>query len=75
MANQEEAWDTNRKLRADLEKGRRHSVSEGLEFATFFQGSYRNTTMLYDSGDVNILVIRTDTYHGDFSRVPNLSVP
>lgn len=70
-ASQEEARDTNRELRADLEEGQLHGVSEGLEFTTLLQGSYRNTTMVYNSGDVDILVIRTDTFHGDFSRVPD----
>jgi len=27
--------------------------------------------MVYNSGDVDILVIRTDTFHGDFSHVPD----
>lgn len=29
--------------------------------------------MVYDSGDVDILVIRTDTYHADFSNAPATS--
>ena len=70
-ANQEEARDTNRELRDDLEEGGLQGVSEGLEFATLLQGSYRNTTMVYNSGDVDILVIRTDTFHADFSHVPD----
>lgn len=69
-ANQEEARDTNREIRANFEEGDLRGVSGGLEFVTLLQGSYRNTTMVYDSGDVDILAIRTDTYHGDFSRAP-----
>lgn len=70
-ADQEEARDTNHEIRANLEEGSLEGVSEGLEFVTLLQGSYRNTTMVYDSGDVDILAIRTDTFHGDFSRVPD----
>lgn len=69
-ADQEAARDTHRQIRDELEEGSLQGVSEGLEFETGLQGSYRNTTMVYDSGDVDILVIRTDAYHGDFSRVP-----
>jgi len=36
-ANQEEARDTNRELRDDLEEGGLQGVSEGLEFATLLQ--------------------------------------
>lgn len=72
-ADQEEARDTHQEIREHLEKGRLEGVSEGLDFSTRLQGSYRNTTMVYNSGDVDILVIRTDMYHGDFSRVPEHS--
>jgi hypothetical protein len=30
--------------------------------------------MVYNSGDVDILVIRTDTFHGDFSHIPDHAV-
>lgn len=69
-ADQEEARDTQREIRDDLSEGSLQGVSDGLEFTTYLQGSYRNTTMVYDSGDVDILVIRTDTYHADFSAAP-----
>ena len=68
-ADQEEARDTQRAIRNELNDGALHGVSDGLEFTTYLQGSYRNTTMVYDSGDVDILVIRTDKYHADFSEV------
>ncbi|WP_318567384.1 hypothetical protein [Salinigranum marinum] len=72
-ADQDEARDTQRAIRDELEEGRLEGVSDGLEFATYLQGSYRNTTMVYDSGDVDILVIRTDKYHADFSDTPETS--
>jgi hypothetical protein len=72
-ANQEEARDTHREIRDELSEGSLQGVSESLEFTTYLQGSYRNTTMVYDSGDVDILVIRTDTYHADFSEAPATS--
>lgn len=73
-ADQEEARDTNREIRAELEDGGLHGVSDGLDFETRLQGSYRNTTMVFDSGDVDILVIRNDTFHGDFSRTSRHAV-
>jgi hypothetical protein len=72
-ADQDEARDTQRAIRDELEEGRLEGVSDGLEFSTYLQGSYRNTTMVYDSGDVDILVIRTDKYHADFSDTPDIS--
>ncbi|WP_276259001.1 hypothetical protein [Haloglomus litoreum] len=72
-ADQEEARDTHREIRDELSEGSLQGVSDGLEFTTYLQGSYRNTTMVYDSGDVDILVIRTDTYHADFSEAPATS--
>lgn len=72
-ADQEEARDTQREIRDKLNEGSLQGVSDGLEFTTYLQGSYRNTTMVYDSGDVDILVIRTDTYHADFSDAPATS--
>lgn len=72
-ADQDEARDTQRAIRDELEEGRLEGVSDGLEFTTYLQGSYRNTTMVYDSGDVDILVIRTDVYHGDFTDTPEMS--
>jgi hypothetical protein len=72
-ADQDEARDTQRAIRDELEEGRLEGVSDGLEFTTYLQGSYRNTTMVYDSGDVDILVIRTDKYHADFSDTPETS--
>lgn len=73
-ADQEEARDTQRAIREELHDGDLHGVSGGLEFNTYLQGSYRNTTMVYDSGDVDILVIRTDEYHADFSEVSEVPV-
>lgn len=73
-ADQEEARDTQRAIRDELNDGALHGVSDGLEFNTYLQGSYRNTTMVYDSGDVDILVIRTDEYHADFSEVSEVLV-
>lgn len=72
-ADQEEARDTHWEIRDELSEGSLQGVSDGLEFTTYLQGSYRNTTMVYDSGDVDILVIRTDTYHADFSEAPATS--
>jgi hypothetical protein len=72
-ADQEEARDTQREIRDELNEGSLQGVGDGLEFTTYLQGSYRNTTMVYDSGDVDILVIRTDTYHADFSKAPATS--
>jgi hypothetical protein len=69
-ADQEEARDTHREIRDKLNKGSLQGVSDGLAFTTYLQGSYRNTTMVYNSGDVDILVIRTDTYYADFSEAP-----
>lgn len=69
-ADQEEARDTQWEIRDELNEGSLQGVSNALEFATYLQGSYRNTTMVYDSGDVDILVIRTETYHADFSEAP-----
>lgn len=73
-ANREEARDTQRAIRDELEEGHLDGVGDGLEFSTYLQGSYRNTTMVYDSGDVDILIIRTDEYHGDFSDTPDASI-
>lgn len=73
-ADQKEARDTHRAIRDELEKGRLEGVTDGLDFSTYLQGSYRNTTMVYDSGDVDILVIRTDKYHADFSEAPEVVV-
>ena len=70
-ANQEEARDTQREIRDELNEGSLEGVSDGLEFTTYLQGSYRNATMVYGSGDVDILVIRMDTYHADFSEAPD----
>lgn len=67
------ARDTHKMLREALADGGLRGVGDGLEFATKLQGSYRNTTMVRGSGDVDILVIRTDAYHADFSRVPEYS--
>lgn len=72
-ANQEEARDTQRAIRDELETGSLRGVSDGLEFTTYLQGSYRNTTMVHGSGDVDILIIRTDAYHGDFTKTPETS--
>lgn len=72
-ADQEEARDTQRAIRNELEGGHLKGVSDGLEFTTYLQGSYRNSTMVYNSGDVDILVIRTDAYHGDFTGTPETS--
>lgn len=68
-ADREEAKETHHEIREDLEEGELKGVSKGLEFKTKLQGSYRNTTMVYGSGDVDILVIRNDTYLADFSNV------
>jgi hypothetical protein len=68
-ADREEAKATHHELREELEDGSLKGVSEGLEFKTKLQGSYKNTTMVYGSGDVDILVIRNDTYLADFSEV------
>jgi hypothetical protein len=67
------AKTTHKTIRNALEEGELRGAAEGLEFATKLQGSYRNSTMVRGSGDVDILVIRTDTYHADFSRVPEHS--
>jgi hypothetical protein len=72
-ADQEEARDTQRAIRSELNEGSLNGVSQGLDFTTYLQGSYRNTTMVYDSGDVDILVIRTDNYHADLSEVSNIT--
>lgn len=72
-ADQVEARDTHREIRDELSEGSLEGVGDALEFTTYLQGSYRNTTMVYDSGDVDILVIRTDTYHADFSEAPATS--
>lgn len=69
-ADRDEAKETHYEIRANLEMGGLRGVDEGLGFVTRLQGSYRNTTMVYDSGDVDILVIRTDAYHGDFTDAP-----
>ena len=68
-ADHEDAKETHQKLREELEDGDLKGVSEGLEFKTKLQGSYRNTTMVHGSGDVDILVIRNDTFVADFSKV------
>jgi len=65
------ARDTHRTIRKALEDGELQGAEDGLKFATKLQGSYRNTTMVRGSGDVDILVIRTDAYHADFSRIPD----
>lgn len=67
------ARDTHRTVRAGLEDGELRGAEDGLEFATKLQGSYRNTTMVRGSGDVDILLIRTDAYHADFSQIPDHS--
>lgn len=69
----ESAKTAHNTIRESLEKGELRGAADGLEFATKLQGSYRNRTMVRGSGDVDILVIRTDTYHADFSRVPEHS--
>lgn len=68
-ADREEAKETHHAIREKLEDGSLKGVREGLEFITKLQGSYRNTTMVYGSGDVDVLVIRDDTYLADFSEV------
>lgn len=68
-ADREDAKETHHELREELEDGDLTGVSEGLEFTTKLQGSYRNTTMVHGSGDVDILVIRNDTFVADFSEV------
>lgn len=60
-------------IRDELEEGRLEGVSDGLESTTYLQGSYRNTTMVYGSGDVDILVIRTDVSHADFAHTHETS--
>jgi len=69
----EAAKRTHTTIREALEEGELRGAKEGLEFVTKLQGSYRNTTMVRGSGDVDILVIRTDAYHADFSRIPDYS--
>lgn len=68
-ADREGAKETHHELREELEDGDLQGVSEGLEFSTKLQGSYRNTTMVYGSGDVDVLVIRDDSFVADFSEV------
>ena len=67
------ARDTHTTIRSALEDGELRGAEDGLEFTTKLQGSYRNTTMVRGSGDVDILVIRTDAYYADFSRIPDYS--
>lgn len=76
-ADRAEAKETHQNLRDELKSGDLRGVSEELEFKTKLQGSYRNTTMVYGSGDVDILVIRNDTYLADFSEIeaPAKEVP
>lgn len=69
----ESAKSAHKTIREALEEGELRGAAEGLEFVTKLQGSYRNSTMVRGSGDVDILIIRTDTYHADFSRVPDHS--
>jgi len=69
----ESAKTAHKTIREALEEGELRGAADELEFATKLQGSYRNGTMVRGSGDVDILVIRTDTYHADFSRVPEHS--
>lgn len=71
-ADLEEAKETHHELREGLEDRDLKGVSKGLEFTTKLQGSYRNTTMVHGSGDVDILVIRNDTFVADFSEVTSL---
>jgi hypothetical protein len=68
-ADREGAKETHHELREELVDGDLRGVSEGLEFTTKLQGSYRNTTMVHGSGDVDILIIRNDSFVADFSEV------
>lgn len=67
-ADHEGAKQTHHRVRDELEDGNLKGAAEGLDFKTKLQGSYRNTTMVQGSGDVDILVIRNDTYLADFSE-------
>lgn len=67
-ADRGKARDTHNEIRAALEMKGLRGVDENHDFKARLQGSYRNTTMVYGSGDVDILIIRTDEYHGDFSN-------
>jgi len=63
------AQETHNRIRGALE---RSSTLSGLDFGTFLQGSYANTTLIRGSGDVDIVVRLNDTWSTDLSRLDSV---